>query len=183
MPYTFDLSEAEPMLNNISDIFSPQGTTDILMVAGKKVGVAAEEIVQANLYPPASGKALPLFYRRTHESGPEKGKEYLSKFKSKAQQRLVMALVAQKKVPYRRTGLLGKSILSKPTPAGNGVVIVSIGSRLEYSIYVIDQVMQSHYHLGTWPTIQHDIEAGLPTLVNVAVKSVVDEVNRRVSGG
>ncbi len=178
MSFDLDLSAVQPLLANVRSVFTPQIADEILLNAGRKVGVAAEALVSP--YPQASGNPLPLFYTRTHESGPDKGKQYQSKFKSMAQQRLVMALIAKGKVPYRRTGQLGKSILSKPSLAGTGVVIVAIGSNLAYAPYVIDKVMQSHYHMGTWTPIQDDIQRGLPGLAAVAVKSIVADVNKKV---
>lgn len=182
MPFDLDLSQAQPLLNRVRDVFSPAVADDILLYAGKRVGMAAEQVVQDDLYPTASGKALPLFYTRTHESGPNKGKQYLSKFKSSKQQRLVMALVASGKIPYRRTGTLGKSILSRASAAGEGMVIVAIGSNLSYAPYVIDLLMQSHYHMGTWQPIQTDIQKALPQLTQVAITAVDTDINRRIKG-
>jgi hypothetical protein len=177
MPFDLDLSTVTPLLANVRAVFSPAVADEMLLNAGRKVGVKAEELVSP--YPTASGNPLPLWYDRTRADGTT----YKSKFKSMAQQRLVMARVAQGKVPYRRTGQLGKSILSKADPAGSGVVIVRVGSNLTYAPYVIDKIMQSHYHMGTWTTIQDDIARGLTQLQSVAVKSIVNDVNRRVKGG
>ena len=174
MPFDLDLSQVQPLLDNVRSLFTPAVADEILLNAGTKVGIAAEAL--ASPYPPASGNPLPLFYTRQRKDGTT----YLSKFKSVAQQKLVMALVAKGKVPYKRTGQLGRSILSKPRIAGDGVVIVAIGSNLAYAPYVIDKVMQSHYHMGTWTPIQDDIERGLPQLAAVAVKSIVNDVNRKV---
>lgn len=178
MPFDLDLSQATPLLANVRAVFTPQVADTMLLTAGRKVGVAAEGLVSP--YPTASGNPLPIYYTREHVSGPLKGQPFQSKFKSQAQQRLVMALVAKGKVPYRRTGQLGRSILSKAALAGASVVIVSIGSNLAYAPYVIDKIMQSHYHMGTWTPIQDDIQRGLPKLAAVAVKSIVNDVNKRV---
>lgn len=180
MPFDLDLSAVNPLLANVRSVFTPQTADAMLLNAGRKVGVKAEEL--ASPYPQASGSPLPLYYTRTYESGPHKGEQYQSKFKSKAQQRLVMALIAKGKVPYKRTGQLGRSILSKADPAGSGIVIVRVGSNLAYAPYVIDKVMQSHYHMGTWTPLQDDIQRGLPALAAVAVKSIVNDVNRKVNG-
>src|SRR5262245_35745915 len=109
MPSDLDLSQALPLLANVRSVFSSQVADEMLLNAGRKVGVAAEGMVSP--YPQASGNPLPLYYTREHVSGPDKGKPFQSKFKSQAQQKLVMALVAKGKVPYRRTGQLGRSIL------------------------------------------------------------------------
>lgn len=178
MPFDLDLSQAQPVLNRLGSIFTPSVADDILMVAGRAVGVKAESFV-ANPYPDASGKALPVWYDRVRKDGTS----FKSKFKSLAQQRKVMSLVKAGKVPYRRTGQLGRSITSLPTLAGAGLVIVSVGSNLTYAPYVIDKLMQSHYHMGTWPMLDDDIERGLPQLAQTAVNTVVKDVNRRLSGG
>ena len=177
MPFDLDLSNAQPLLDRMRATFTPAVTDQILLYAGQRVGAKAEQLVSA--YPPASGKPLAIYYPRQRKDGTT----YLSKFKSLKQQRLVMALIAQNKVPYRRTGTLGKSILSNATIAGAGLVIVRVGSNLGYAPYVIDRIMQSHYHMGTWPTIQDDIQRGIPALTAVAVNAVVKQVNERLSNG
>lgn len=181
MPFSLDLSEAKPLLARVSNIFSPGVSDQILLVAGRAVGAKAEELVSP--YPHASGKALPLFYTRTYAHPKANGPTtYKSKFKSLAQQRKVMALVKQGKVPYKRTGTLGKSILaSDPELRGPGLVIVSIGSKLNYAPYVIDQLMQSHYHLGTWTPLQEDMRRAMPELKRATVNAVVKDINRRLN--
>ena len=176
MPFDLDLTAVNPLLANVRSVFSPAVADEMLLNAGNKVGVAAEGLVSD--YPPASGKPLPLYYTRQRKDGTT----YQSKFKSLKQQRYVMSLVANGKVPYRRTGQLGKSIVSKAALAGNSLVIVSIGSNLTYAPYVIDLQLQSHYHMGTWTPIQTDIENGFDSLQQVAVRSIVNDVNRRING-
>lgn len=178
MTFDLDLSEVQPLFATLSSVFSPGTSDQILLVAGLRVGAKAEELISP--YPNASGKALPLYYTRERKDGTE----YRSKFKSMAQQRKVMALAKQGKIPGKRTGDLGKSILAgDPTLLSPGLVVVPIGSKLAYAPYVIDRLMQSHYHLGTWTPIQDDIERGMPELRQVAVKSVLKEINRRIGNG
>lgn len=173
MPFDLDLSQATPLFANVRSVFTPAVADGFLLNAGVKVGAAAEALVSE--YPPASGNALPLYYTRQRKDGST----YQSKFKSMRQQRKVMSMAAKGLFPYRRTGTLGKSILSKATVAGGGIVVVAVGSNLGYAPYVIDKQMQSHYHMGTWTTIQDDIIKDLPALQQVAVKSIVTDVNRR----
>lgn len=177
MSFDLDLSQATPLLANVRSIFTPAVATDILLTAGRKVGTAAEQLVSP--YPPASGNPLPLWYTRQRKDGTT----YKSKFKSMKQQRKVMMLIKQGKVPYRRSGSLGKSILSKATAEGTGIVVVAVGSNLTYAPYVIDKTLQSHYHMGTWVPIQDDIQRGLPKLQAAAVNSIVKDINRRINGG
>lgn len=177
MPFDLDLSQAQPLLDLVRDTFSPASVNDMLLYVGKRVGVAAEEAVSA--YPSPSHNPLPLYYTRQRKDGST----YKSKFKSMAQQRKVMMLVKQSKVPYRRSGTLGKSITSTAEVVAYGVCDVRVGSNLEYAPYVLDKEMQSHYHEGTWDTIQDDIEKALPKINTVAQQAVVTWVNRRLGRG
>lgn len=177
--FTLDTSAADALLTNVASIFTPAAADDILLTAGRAVGVVAEGLVSP--YPPASGNALPLWYPRVRQFSDGTSETYLSKFKSLKQQRKVMMLVKFGKVPYRRSGQLGRSILSAARVSGTGLVIVAVGSNLAYAPYVIDKIMQSHYHLGTWTPIQDDIEKGLTQLTDVAVNSIVKQVNQRIN--
>lgn len=177
MPYDIDLSAAQSLLNTIDSMFDVAEIDDLLLYVGQRIGVAAEEKVSA--YPAPSGNALPLYYTRQRKDGST----FKSKFKSLAQQRKVMSLVKQGKVPYRRTGTLGKSLTSAVNIAAYGVADVRIGSNLDYAPYVIDKERQSHYHMGTWNTIQDDIEGALGELSAVGVRAVVTWVNRRLDRG
>lgn len=186
MPMDLDLSFAQPLLRRAERTFSLEEATNILRVAGERVGIAAEGYVQDGLYPPASGKALPLYYTRQHVSdGPgwKKGDDYRSKFKSAAQQRLVMRLAKAGKIPRRRTGQLGRSILSKVTVDGPGSITVSVGSNLSYAPFVIDKAEQSFYHAGTWPVIQNSLSDHLPALAKVGTDAAAREVQRRLGNG
>ncbi len=165
MPFNLDTSAAQPLLDAVHDVFGLAAATEILLIAADKVGAAAEGLVSD--YPPASGKPLAVFYERTNA----KGETYRSKFKTLRQQRKVMALASEGKIPYRRTGTLGKSILhSQPHVVAPGVVMTEIGSKLSYAPYVLDLVMQSHYHMGNWTPLQTDLQNGIPRLQVIAVK-------------
>lgn len=177
MPFDLDLSPAAPLLAHVQRLFTPAVADDMLLYAGRRVGVKAEELVSP--YPPVSGKALPLFYTRYRA---KTGQPYQSKFKSLKQQHKVMALVKQGKVPYKRTGTLGKSITSEARIDAPGIVMVRVGSNRAYAMYVIDAHFQSHYHLGNWTPIQEDIRRGLPELTQTAVNAVTKEVEKRLHG-
>jgi hypothetical protein len=117
MPFSLDLSKAQPLLARISAVFSPAVTDQILIYAGDRVGAAAEEKVRDAMYPAASGKALPIMYTRTRKDGTS----YQSKFKSLAQQRYVTALASKGLLPYKRTGKLGQSIAWATALQGSGL--------------------------------------------------------------
>src|SRR5258705_9532753 len=76
----------------------------VLYAVGAKVGVAAESVVSD--YPQPSGKPLAEYYTRTSK---RTGKQFKSKFKSAKQQGYVFYLLRAGKIPYRRTGQLGRS--------------------------------------------------------------------------
>jgi hypothetical protein len=178
MPFDLDLREAQPVLDNFQAVFGLTAVTEILLIAADKTGAYAEGLISD--YPPASGKPLPVYYDRTNV----KGERIRSKFKTLRQQHKVMALAAEGKIPYRRTGTLGKSILhSVPVAISPGVVETRIGSKLSYAPYVLDIEEQSHYHRGTWTPIQTDFRNGMPQLQSVVVRAVVNEINRRIKGG
>ena len=65
---------------------------------------------------------------------------------------------------------------------GSGIVIVKIGSNLNYAPYVLDIVRQSHYHKGTWEPLQQSVIDALPELNKVAVKAVISQVAKRLKG-
>jgi hypothetical protein len=177
MPFDLDLSAAGAALDAVNRTFGESAVNDILLMAGRKVGVMAEGLVSD--YPPPSHKPLPLWYTRQRVDGTT----YKSKFKSMRQQKLVMALIKQGKIPYRRTGTLGKSITSHALLVDSGVVHITIGSNLRYAPYVIDRTLQSHYHTGTWTPIQTDLERGLPKLTDIAINTIVKEADGRITSG
>lgn len=176
MPYDIDLAPVNDLLDIVYETFSPAVVNDMMLYVGERVGVKAEGLVSE--YPPASGKPLPVYYTRQRADGTA----FLSKFKTLRQQRKVMMLIKEGKVPYKRTGTLGKSITSSARIIGVGVVDVSVGSNLDYALRVIDRDTQSHYHAGTWTPLQDDIENGLGELSATAQSSVKRWVERRLNG-
>ncbi len=148
------MADAITVFDKMIDGLSDTSLQGILWFTGRAVGVAAESVVSE--YPIASGKPLAKVYTRTNA----KGETYQSKFKSLKQQRFVMgALVAKGKVPYRRTGLLGRSITSDIANLTPVSVDVLIGSTWADAKYVIGTPAegQSAYHTGTWEPLANDI--------------------------
>jgi len=158
------MSDAIQVFSNMIAGLSDNSLAGILAFTGKAVGVAAESVVSE--YPIASGKPLEKYYTRTNA----KGETYQSKFKSLKQQRKVMALVANGKVPYRRTGQLGRSITSDIRNLTSTSVDVVIGSNYPAAVYVIGtpDEGQSHYHQGTWTPLQDDLDNNAAKLNAVA---------------
>lgn len=174
---TFDTSDIDRAVKQAQSILSDANMTTLFRAVGQAVGVAAESVVSE--YPPASGKPLAVYYDRTSTAAkpyrPAKGAPlrtpgatFRSKFKSARQQGKVFALKKEGKIPYRRTGTLGKSITSKVTEADAKGATVSVGSNIPYAPFVLDESEQSHYHQGVWTPIQQDIRDNLPTLQRAA---------------
>ncbi len=162
-------------LKKYGDVFGGSALAAIMLKAGQYAGVAAESVVSS--YPTPTGKPLALFYTRTRKGGST----YLSKFKTMKQQRFVMGLGKQGKIPYKRTGTLGKSITGEAQNASaNGVDIV-IGTNRAYAKYVIGSPpQQSHYHMGNWTPLATDMQNNITTIANAFSKAALQEINARL---
>ena len=202
--FDLDLSAALPLLDTASQVHSPSGVTSSLLYAADRVGAAAEELMPGassqQPYPPQTHNPLPLYYdrmtlpvykykmingKRTRTSEISKPPlPYKSKFKSLRQQRYVMALASKGKLPYRRTGTLGKSFThSLPTLLSTGIVQVTVGTNLSYAPFVVGQSTQSHYHQGNWPTVETALASHATELEAVAVQAIIYDIRRRLKNG
>jgi len=133
-----------PLLK-LAKVFSPATRQRILGVVGKRVGAAMESVIPD--YPPPSGKPLPKIYTRRRADGSS----YLSAFKSMAQQRKVFALLKQGAIPFKRTGLLGRSFTSTITELLPSSVTITLGTAIKYAPLVVgDDTQQALYHKGHW---------------------------------
>lgn len=143
---------------------SDSSLQNVMEVTGRAVGVAAEGFVSE--YPEPSGKPLPKIYDRVDA----KGRAYKSKFKSLRQQRFVMALGARGGIPYRRTGLLGRSITSDIRDLSPTSVTVAVGTDDPKAKYVIGtpDEGQALYHQGWWTPLQTDLDNHATELAAVA---------------
>lgn len=145
--------DTSPLLK-AAKVFSVETRKKILAAAGKRMGVAAE--AQIPEYPPASGKPRPKIYQRQRADGST----YLSAFKNQAQQGAVMALVNAGKVPYVRTGLLGRSFTSAIEDLTGSSVTVKVGTVVKHAPLVVGgDGQQAAYHKGTWwqfPQVMED---------------------------
>lgn len=165
----------DALLKRVADVFGGAARDRVLLGAGKVMGAAAEQI--AVVYPQQTHKPLPLYYTRKRRDGTT----YKSKFKSAAQQGLVMSLAAQGRLPYRRTGFLGRSVTSRADAEGK-VVIVSIGTNVNYAPYLLDEARQSHYHQGNWTTMHTNLVDNLDFLRRAAAAEVNTAVREMLSG-
>lgn len=150
--------DTSPLLK-AARIFSEATRKKILAYAGKRMGVAAESVIPP--YPPASGKPRPKIYTRTRADGST----YLSAFKNQAQQGAVFALINAGKVPYVRTGLLGRSFTSAISDLTGSSVTVRVGTAVTYAPLVVGgDSQQSPYFSGTWwqfPQVMEDNRAAI----------------------
>ena len=165
----------DALLKRVADVLGGAERDRILLRAGKVMGAAAEQV--AVVYPKQTHNPLPLYYTRKRRDGTT----YKSKFKSAAQQGLVMALAAQGKLPYPRTGFLGRSVTSKANAEGS-VVIVSIGTNAAHAPYVLDEVRQSHYHRGNWTPMRTNLIDNIDFLRRAASAEVNAAVREALAG-
>ncbi len=143
-------------------------------------------------YPPVSGKPLPNLYPRQVEAKKsyikmvqgtrvrvEPGETYMSKFKSKKAQGGFFYYLGKKdiRIPYRRTGTLGKSITSRVRRTANAVFI-DVGTNVPYAPLVIGKERQAAYHRGNWTPLQDDIENNIAPIRDTIVKSLVDYLRK-----
>jgi hypothetical protein len=137
------------VLDKASKIFSEETRKKLLAAAGKRMGVAAESVIPD--YPEPSGNPLEKFYIRTTAFG-KPTKPYRSKFKSDKQAYYVLFVLSKEgKIPYQRTGLLGRSITSAISDLTGESVTVTIGTAVKSAPLVIgDDDQQSHYHKDHW---------------------------------
>lgn len=184
------------MMDRFRDLLSDQGRTEVMTEVGRRVGVALEETNPP--YPPASGKPLTKFYPRMTaprwkykkkggryvKTGQvlEPPKAYLSKFKNRRQQGYFFNALSngQISVPTRRTGTLGKSISSAVLNATPTSVDVSIGTNIPYAELVIDEEKQSHYHKGTWWTLQGSVRDRSADVRNTAARAVISVTKKKL---
>lgn len=169
-----DLNAVNKQLGTVLNVVHSER---LLAYVGRRIGIAAESVVPE--YPLVSGKPLPKIYQRRRKDGTT----YLSKFKSQKQQGKVFMLLKQGKIPYRRTGQLGRSITSAIKELTNASVSVVIGTNTPYAPYVIgDDNEQALYHKGVWWQLVKVIERELPVINAEAQKATVDGIRRLLNG-
>lgn len=157
--------------------FSPATLTRIMTAGARKAAVAAESVVSP--YPRPSRKSLPALYTRQRKSGTT----YKSKFKSLKQQRMVFHLLALGRIPYKRTGLLGRSITSDVARADAREAVIVIGSNAPHAPLVIGTPpVQAAYHRGNWRPLADDIQRGLPTITRAFEDGALDALQAALKG-
>ncbi len=125
-------------------IFSIETRKKILAQAGKRMGVAAESVIPD--YPAQPNKARPKIYMRSAADGSL----YYSAFESQAQQGKVFSLINEGKVPYVRSGTLGRSITSGISDLTGSSVTVRIGTAIKYAPLVIGDDTQRDSYFDYW---------------------------------
>lgn len=138
----------------LKTVLSPAGIAPILQTAGRPAAAAAESAVSP--YPTPRRKTI---------------KQVYGGFKSERQRRYVMMLVKEGRVPYKRTGQLGRSITTRVDVEGFSVLI-RIGTNYKAARYVIGKRSQARYHQGNWTPLEDDMRAALPKIAGVFDKSL-----------
>lgn len=197
MPFTLQLNAApiNRKLSQVRNVLTDEELKGVLRAAGEAVGVTA--LASVSEYPAPSGKPLPLAYTRTvtaarpyrTPSGVLRvpGAQFRSKFKTLKQQRFVIASIRgargfpRIRVPYRRTGALGRSIAYKIAALTARLVVVSVGTNLSYARYVIDIDDQAPYFQDIWTPLQTDMARALPALQRAAQVALIKALNRALA--
>jgi hypothetical protein len=173
-----DISQLASYITTFKNAFTGPQRTEILTQVGRRVGAAAVRI--AAEYPEPSRKKLPYFYTRDTVAG-KKVKPFKSKFKSDKQAYYVVFVLGKEgKIPYRRTGTLGKSMTSSVTQVTADSVTTEVGTNIPYAQEVIGD-NQSHYHKGTWLTLSQRISTNAGKLRDVAGATYVAEIDKRLA--
>lgn len=114
-------------LERLASVFSPAMQTRVMAAGAKRMGAAAEEAVPP--YAPVRTQKLSKFYTRSTVAGKQVT-PFKSKFKTQGQAFKVLKLGEAGKTPYRRSGQLGRSIISKVVEVTSAYALVSIGTSL-----------------------------------------------------
>lgn len=173
-----DLRPFYAEIDRLQRMLSPDQLARALDYAGTRMGVRAERAFDE--YPIASGAPLAAVYTRERADGST----YQSKFKTARQQGYVMRLAKQGRIPYRRTGRLGRSITSRVDVDGAGAsVTVRVGSSDPKAPYVIGGPNeQSNYHAGTWPSLPQRLAEQFDDIYDAGVDGFIDRALRLLGG-
>lgn len=173
-----DLRALYDELDRLQRFLTPDQLGRALEYAGARMGVRAERAFDE--YPIASGAPLAAVYTRERADGTT----YQSKFKTARQQGYVMRLAKQGRIPYRRTGQLGRSITSRVYVDTSGAsVVVRVGSSDPKAPYVIGGPnQQSNYHAGTWPNLPQRLAEQFDDIYRAGVDGFVERAIRLLGG-
>lgn len=177
--------ELDALLDRISKLSDSQEFAGFLLALGNRIGTQAEGYVREG-YPPAPHRPLTLFYTRYDSSG----QPYQSKFKNMPQQRKVMMLVKEGKVPYKRTGWLGNSMTHETEVQPPDSLIVHVGTNDQKAPWVIGSEdrnqtqFQSHYHKETgWLSLPTTLDNHVDDFKETAVAMAGTYLRGLLSGG
>jgi hypothetical protein len=157
----------------ISILSGPQRIA-VMTQVGKRVGAAA--VRYAAEYPEPSRKPLPKIYQRTRKDGSS----YMSKFKSQAQQGKVFMLGKEGKIPYRRSGTLGKSMTSSVTSVDQNSVTTEVGTNVPYGPLVIGEDQSPYFRDSSWLTLPQRMNQNANKLAEVARTAYMTEIDKRI---
>jgi hypothetical protein len=176
--YQLTISNLDTAFKPLETALSPAQLAAMLKAVAQAAAVTMESVVSP--YPRPSGKPLPAIYPRTRKDGST----YLSKFKSNKQQGYVFGvLVAGHKIPYHRTGLLGRSITSEVRDVTPTSATAAVGTNVGYAPYVIGPPgVQNPYFAGNWTPLETDVQTGLPKILSAASDEWQRQLNKQLGG-
>lgn len=164
-----DFEEISQLLSRLITLVGGVESVKLLEKAGGVAGAYAEGLVRE--YPSPSRRPLPVYYTRRRKDGST----FKSKFKSERQQRYFFWALTQGKIPYKRTGQLGRSITHVvEVSTENNVIEIVVGTNLEYAPFVIGEE-QSHYHQETgWKQLPEELTRAADDIRAVFVTTFVE---------
>jgi len=169
---TVDTSE----LDRLAKIFTVDVRKKILAQAGKRMGVAAESFTPD--YPPQPNKPRPKIYQRTRADGST----YLSAFQSQKQQGKVFSLIKSGKIPYTRSGTLGRSITSGISQLTGSSVTVTIGTAVKYAPAVIGHDLQRDSYFDYWWQLYKVMEDNQQAIEAEGQKALTAGIEQEIKG-
>lgn len=170
----FNTEALERLLDQLADAIEGPTYDTILMKAARRVGAKIEELMGEY---PAPQQSL-AFRNRRYPRINKKGEPYQSKFKTIKQQRKVFALLKDGKIPYRRTGNLGRAATTKAERVSDGIKITAgtVQGLAPYAEYVIGlPEEQALVHQDVWPSLPTTVQILAPLLGHMFLESVAED--------
>lgn len=188
--------EVQRYIAQMKQTLGESGQQEILRAVGEVMGAAAVEAMPD--YPEPSGKPLPVIYQQTSRAQFRYKKvrgravktgvvrkppaPYMSKFISdRARRGFFGALKGGNiRVPYSRTGTLGKSITYNVTVQGTRGQ-VAVGTSIAYAPGVIGSPNQQFpYHRDHWWSLETEVAGMADQLAKVTAAAFILEVRKRM---
>lgn len=190
--------EIERHIEAMKALLAGEGQQEIMQAVGNAIGAAV--IGDLPDYPEPSGKPLPAIYSQTSKAQWRYRKvrgrwqktgivrkpptPYLSKFPSDRARRGFFGGInsGNIRIPYVRTGTLGKSITYDVQVQGTKGQ-VTVGTRIAYAPGVIgSRSQQFPYHRDHWWQLENVVEGMADKIASITAAAFILEVRKRVQG-